>query len=104
MSLVYFIAGFLACILCFLPPMAAKKIKSRPWSAIRNLRFEWSFDYRFEHNLAVEHMVESLSELMKAEMKKERSEQLKQIVIQPGQYSVRMNVDCAFVRRDSADA
>lgn len=100
MSLVYFIAGFLACILCFLPPMTIKKIKSKPWSTIRNLNFEWSFDYRFQHEREAERIVEDLSELMKAEMRAERSDKLRQIVIQPGQYSVRMNINCAFVRRE----
>lgn len=100
MNLVYFFAGALAMMLGLVSLNRKKPLTKRPWSSVSNLRFEWDYDYGFKEKRSVEEITTDLAYFMTRQIKHERSEELRRVVIEPGLYTVKMSINCAFVRRE----
>lgn len=103
----FFFAGAASCFMTmwYFAARDQKKSKStettpRKWTALRNLNFSWDFDYGHTTARTTERIVADLAYLMQEQMRTKNAEELSKIVIEPGNYTMKMSVNCAFIRRD----
>lgn len=104
----FFFAGAASCFMTmwYFAARDQKKSKSterttpRKWTALRNLNFSWDFDYGYTTARTTERIVADLAYFMQEQMRAKNAEELSKIVIEPGNYTLKMSVNCAFIRRD----
>lgn len=106
--LIYFAAGFFAAIMALLL-LPGSRTKAAPpgkqaWTAIESLRWSYDFDYTLSQHMTAHNVAQVIAYSASRLVERDREKNmLMGTTIEPGSYTIRMQLSANFVRREDGD-
>jgi hypothetical protein len=99
-------AGFFSCFLCMTlvsmklndKAKAEPKAKSKTWSKIESLRWNFDMNHKFGEVVSGQELGVAVSQIMEKHMR--RCKEFETLNVDPGDYSITMSVAANFIKRD----
>lgn len=104
MPVLYFFMGFVTAVMAMFVWAARSEVKPKKkrskWQKVNSCSFRWQFDYQIPETTTLKDILEALPYLMERQLKKTPVSESGVTDIDPGKYSIDLQVHAKFVERD----